>query len=96
MILVHLSVAEASDLRQATVISTDLLNPVTFVSFFSGSEFIWRVRLAVDLASLFPSSAAAGLLLRCLSALFDLDTPAAPDALRQSWALRRTLAAALS
>jgi hypothetical protein len=47
-----------------------------------GSEPVPRVLLAVDLASAFSSSAAAGHLLRYLSALFDLDSPSAPGALR--------------
>jgi hypothetical protein len=50
-----------------------------------------RVRLAADLASRSPSSAAAGHLSRCLSALFDLDSPSVPGTFRPR-SLGRTLA----
>jgi hypothetical protein len=49
-----------------------------FRSLFLGSESALHVNLSGDLASASSSSAAAGHLSRCLSALFDLDSPVLP------------------
>jgi hypothetical protein len=72
---VHLSFAEAFDLRQATVILTDLGIGSLSVPFSFDRRAFLHAHLAAGLASVLSSSAAAGLFLRCLSALFDRTLP---------------------